>query len=215
MKVLLADSPHWKDLGEDFQQKYIDRVQAAHQDAAKLLPFGYEHISFLVQPRKQRLIKITHDNGCTYNSSLIELAFDNEYAAEHPEQIIKQARAMVFHEMNHAARFHLGIWHWRESFLDYCVLEGLATVFAREYAGYDAPWGQYSENDVKAWLKEVKKAGKDIKDEEYMYTHPDGRKWIGYKVGTYIVDQAMKNSGKSVIELTRLEFEDIMKLAEI
>jgi uncharacterized protein YjaZ len=48
-----------------------------------------------------------------------------------------------------------------------------------------------------------------------MFTHTDGRKWIGYKVGTYIIDQAMKNSGKSVIELTQMECVDILKLAKV
>lgn len=213
MKVLLADSPYWKELSEEFHKNYIKGVKSAHKKAAKLLPFGYDHISFFVQPRTQRLIKITHDNGCTYNSSLIELAFDPEYARKHPAQIVKQVNAMVFHEMNHAARLHLRIWH--KSFLDSCVLEGLATVFAREYAGYDAPWGEYSEPEAKEWLKEIKKAGKGIQFDEYMYTHPDGRKWIGYKCGTYIIDQANKNSGKSIIELTQMECKDILGLAKV
>ena len=49
--------------------------------------------------------------------------------------------------------------------------------------------------------------------EEYMFIHPDGRRWIGYKVGTYIVDEAIKRSEKSVIELTQMECTDIIDAA--
>jgi uncharacterized protein YjaZ len=213
MKVLLADSPFWKDLGEDFQEEYVEAVETAYEKAAKLLPFGSKHVTFVVQPREYGLIDVTHDSGRTANAGLIELAFDPKFAAKQPQQILRQTDYTVFHEMNHAVRFNVRVWH--ESFLDNCVFEGLATVFERDQAGHDAPWAKYDESDTERWLQEIKQAGKSIDYDAYMYKHPDGRRWIGYKTGTYIIDRALKNSGKTVTDLTKLENEEILKLAKV
>jgi uncharacterized protein YjaZ len=213
MKVLLADSPFWSKLGEDFQEKYVKEATKAYKEVSKLLPFGSKYITFMVQPREYGLIEATHDAGRTHNSSLIELAFSPKFALKNPGQILKQVRPTVFHEMNHAARFNIHIWH--KSFLDNCVLEGLATVFERDRGGEDVLWGKYDEKDVKKWLAEVKKQANMSNYGEYMFKHPDGRRWIGYKTGTYIIDRAVEKSGKSVEELSKLECKDILQLAGV
>lgn len=41
----------------------------------------------------------------------------------------------------------------------------------------------------------------------------DGRRWVGYKVGTYLVDRAMKVSGKSSAELFSVSTEDVIAMA--
>jgi len=47
-----------------------------------------------------------------------------------------------------------------------------------------------------------------------MGEHPDGRNSIGYRVGRYIVHQAIANSGKSILELSGLAPNEILRLAE-
>lgn len=213
MKILLADSPFWSRLGGDFQKKYAEEATKAYKEASKLLPFGSKYVTFVVQPREYGLIEATHDIGRTHNSGLIEMAFDPKFALKNPGQILEQVRLTVFHEMNHAARFNIPLWH--KSFLDHCVFEGLATVFARDRAGDNALWGQYDEKDVKRWLEEVKKHADMSNYGDYMFKHPDGRRWIGYKTGTYIIDQAVKKSGKSVEQLSELQCKDILRLAGV
>ena len=213
MKVLLAHSPSWDELGDEFQKKYVKSVRLAYKQAVKLLPFGSDYVSFVVQPREKVLIGATHDYGRTHNSGFIELAFSPKYAMKYPDKIISRLRSLVLHEMNHAARFDIPIWH--KTFLDLCVMEGLATVFEREYADFDGPWGKYPGQQVERWIQEIKKNEKNLSYDEYMYKHPDGRRWIGYKVGTYLIDEAIRNSGKTVIELTKLECQDILKLAKV
>jgi hypothetical protein len=46
-----------------------------------------------------------------------------------------------------------------------------------------------------------------------MSRHPDGRRRIGYKVGTYWVDQAMAKSGRSIADLTNMSTADVLALA--
>ena len=45
-------------------------------------------------------------------------------------------------------------------------------------------------------------------------THPDGTRWIGYRAGTYLVDRAMRASGKSAADLVAMPTEDLLRLAQ-
>jgi hypothetical protein len=210
MKIHFADSPY--QLPADFKVAYIDEVKKAYKQAAKLLPFGSKHLNIFVQPRTFALIKETGDNAHTYNAEFIELAFDPTREAKGLKIILDGVRAGVFHEMNHAARFNIPIWH--KTFLDNCLMEGLATVFARDYTGEKAPWAKYPP-EVGEWIKEIIDKNDLFNWKHYSFDHPDGRRWMAYKIGTYLIDQAIKNSGKSVIELSQMECADIFKLAKI
>lgn len=206
MKIHFAESLYKID--PSFKKKYVDKIETSYNQVNRLLPFGSKHINFFVQPREYDLIPETQDAGYTVNSELVMLAFNPNA----PTKVLENITGTVFHEMNHAARYNIPIFH--HSFLDSCVMEGLATVFAREYAGDDALWSHQVEN-VSNWIKEIIEQGANININDYMYSHPDGRRWIGYKVGTYIVDKAIKNSEKSVVDLTQMECLDILKLAKI
>jgi uncharacterized protein YjaZ len=46
-----------------------------------------------------------------------------------------------------------------------------------------------------------------------MFQHPDGRRWIGYRAGTLIVDRAIAASGASSAALVRVPTADILALA--
>ncbi len=212
MKIHFADSEYTNTLPPGFRYKYTQEIKKAYREASKLLPFGSKHINFFVQPRTFALIESTGDNARTYNSEFIELAFDPNRGKKGLEVILSGVRPAVFHEINHAARFNIPIWHHK--FLDNCLMEGLATVFSRDYTGEKAPWAKYPP-EVKSWVQEIIDKNDMFAWQQYSFDHPDGRKWIAYKVGTYLIDKAMKNSGKSIIELTRMECADIFKLAQV
>ncbi len=195
-----------------FRARYGAEIRKAYKEAAKLLPFGSRYVNFFVQPRTYGLIESTGDNAHTYNSEFIELAFDPTRDKKGMETIVSGVRYGVYHEMNHAARFNISIYH--VTFLDTCIMEGLATVFTRDYAGEKALWAKYPKN-VEDWMREIIDKNDLFAWQHYSFKHPDGRQWIAYKVGTYIIDQAMKRSGKSVIELTQIECAEILKLAKI
>lgn len=46
-----------------------------------------------------------------------------------------------------------------------------------------------------------------------MFRHPDGRRWIAYKVGTYLVDRAVRASGKTPAELVVTSTRELVELA--
>jgi Predicted Zn-dependent protease (DUF2268) len=210
MQIIFADSEYTID--EDFKRKYIAEVKAAYKEVTMLLPFGSKHINFFVQPREYSLIPETQDSGRAHNGEFLELAFNPTVDAKGLKVILNGVKATVFHEMNHAARFNLGIFH--NTFLNSSILEGLATVFEREYGKTNPPYGKYPDN-VAEWIQEIIDKNDMFAWVNYSFDHPDGRRWISYKVGTYIVDEAIKNSGKTVIELTQMECSDILKLAKV
>jgi uncharacterized protein YjaZ len=210
MKIIFADSQY--SIDKDFQQKYIAEVEKAYKQVAKLLPFGSKHLNFFIQPREYALIKETQDNGHAHNSEFLELAFNPTLDQKGLKVILDDIKATVFHEMNHAARYNLGIFHTK--FLDSCIMEGLATVFERDYGHTKPPYGEYPDS-VADWAQEIIDKNDMFAWAEYSFDHPDGRRWIAYKVGTYIVDEAIKNSDKNVIDLTQMECADILKLAKI
>ncbi|WP_282081248.1 hypothetical protein [Aquimarina algiphila] len=48
-----------------------------------------------------------------------------------------------------------------------------------------------------------------------MNQHEDGRLAIGYRVGTFIVENAMKNSEMTILELSNLKPNEILKLSRL
>ncbi len=212
MKIHFVESDYWGELEPNFQINYARQVTDAYAEAAELLPSLSSHINYVVQPREYDLIEETQDSGYTKNSELIVLGF-------HPrprhglDSILNHIRATVFHESNHAARFATGEWH--ETLLQQAIMEGLATVFERDKAGSDPLWGRYQNEDIGAWLHEIQDTHTTARTNDYLYSHPDGRKWIVYKVGTYIIDKATEYSGKTISELTPLSCDEILKFAKI
>lgn len=212
MKILITESPHWEELGKDFQAEYEAELDRSLAEGSKLLPFGPKYLSVLVQPRTYDNIEETGDSGYTVNGELIMLSFDPTLPYGR-EGVLRQIKPTLFHEMNHAARYYLGIWH--KTMIDSCLMEGLGTVFERDYADGDPLHGHYEDDPVEEWAKEVIALDDLSLANNYMYQHPDGRKWIGYKVGTWIIDQATEKSGKTVIDLTQMECQEILNIVGI
>jgi len=143
-----------------------------------------------------------------------------EFSSVFPGGISAAARSSlsstIFHEFHHLERG----WTIQGNMFGpgipiAAVNEGLASVFAEEYTGvyFEAAYS-YPE-DAAAWLQEILALPVDADYSTWMMgEHPDGRNSIGYRVGRYIVHQATANSGKSVLELSSLAPEEILRMAE-
>ena len=115
-------------------------------------------------------------------------------------------RACLFHELHHLARYASAA---PRSVVEHAVTEGLATAFERDFAGVTPPWGAYPAN-VAEWAAELAHLPADAPRDHWLFGHPDGRRWIGYKVGTYWVDQARAKSGRSSAELVATPSAEIL-----
>ena len=90
---------------------------------------------------------------------------------------------------------------------------GLQTVFARDFAGVTYPWTGYPP-EVSDWVVELMTLPVDSQTNPWNRRQPDGRRWIGIKAGTYLVDLAIEASGKSVVDLVSVPTDEIIKMAQ-
>ncbi|MFK8021443.1 MAG: DUF2268 domain-containing putative Zn-dependent protease [Pseudomonadales bacterium] len=121
-------------------------------------------------------------------------------------------RHTLFHEFHHLVSGYIfAVGKPVNSIMDAAVNEGMATVFARDFSGAVAPWADYPEN-IDSWVTELQGVTSFEEYDQWMYQHPDGRSWIGYKVGTYLIDRAIKATGKSSVELINASPDEIIRL---
>jgi hypothetical protein len=125
--------------------------------------------------------------------------------------VTAQLRATLFHEWYHLVRE--GKFS-PQTLAEQAVNEGLATAFERDFGGAPTPWGAYPP-EVAAWTTELLAQGPAPSSRAWMYTHPDGRRWIGFKVGTYLADRAVRQSGLSLAQLAAEPTERIITLAKV
>lgn len=126
-------------------------------------------------------------------------------------------RATLFHECHHLVRLWVGGEKIRSgSVMDAVVAEGMATAFERDFTGRVPLWSVYPV-DVAGWVSELLALPKSelrFRD-RWMYQHPDGRRWIAYRAGTYVVDRARAASHRSAADLVLVPTDAILKLAAV
>jgi hypothetical protein len=126
-----------------------------------------------------------------------------------------QLRFTLFYEFHHLVRgWTMYGGAVRTSFMEGVVSEGLATVFERDFGGRETPWGEYPE-DVEEWVTELLELPVSAPYNQWMFQHPDGRRWIGYRAGTYIVDQAILASGFSAADLALAPTDKVLKMSGV
>ena len=119
--------------------------------------------------------------------------------------IRSQLRATLFHELHHLAR---------ESrvksitLVDRAVTEGLATAFERDAAHVDPPWAKPP--DDASWERDILAQPADADVATWMSRHPDGRRWIGMRVGTAWVDRAARATNKTPATLVFASTAEIL-----
>jgi hypothetical protein len=97
--------------------------------------------------------------------------------------------------------------------MDEVITEGMATAFERDIAGVSPPWGMYPE-DVVDWVNELIALPPGADSSYWVRArHPDGRRWIGMRAGTYLVDQAMKASGQSAADIVSASTDEVLNMA--
>jgi hypothetical protein len=190
------------------ERSLIGRIaDDAARDVRKLLPALPARVTLRIEAGT-RVIPETGETASAHPPDVVYWTVD----ARRPEGISaiasRQLRATLFHEFYHLVReskVPAG-----EALMDRIVSEGLATVFERDFAHTPVPWGDYPPN-VEAWAAEVLALEPGAARDEWMGRHPDGRRWIGYKVGTFFADRAVRRSGRSVIDLVWMPAAEIVE----
>jgi hypothetical protein len=122
----------------------------------------------------------------------------------------RQLRPTLFREFHHLVR---GATVNSRSLMDWVITEGMASAFERDFAGTPTPWAAYPDN-VMDWVNELRALPSTTGwDNSLMIRHPDGRRWIGYKSGAYLVDRAARSSGRSSASLVSTPTDDVIRMA--
>lgn len=200
--------------------------------AVKLIDAAYsevrEHIPELPQDLKIYFdnwyaIKETGEGGFAYAPDILTMAFVPEFTNTELQEA--SLRTTVFHES-----FHLAHGHTYEQprlpyrhALDSAVYEGCASVFERDFAQPDVLPGDYSrchESQLQEWADALAA----ISNDDYrngdtglwvkwaLYDKETDERWRVYKVGTWIVDRALRNSGMNILDFRKLNSEAILNL---
>jgi len=122
-------------------------------------------------------------------------------------------RITLFHEVHHLTRGWTVQGAGGSRMIDAAVSEGMATAFERDAAGARPPWGEYGGEDVDGWVEELLAVTGLGDYPTWMFLHPDGRRWIGYRAGTYLTDRAMAACGCSAADLVSTPTDEILALA--
>ena len=191
------------------EQDRIEAIASATlRDARTLLPGLPERIHLTVRPGSD-VIEETGETGTAMPPDAIMWTVDPQRNGGVDAVARKWLRASLLHELHHLAR---AASQPPRTLVDHAIFEGMATVFERDFAGAEVPWGAYPEN-VAQWADELTRLPPDSSTREWLYKHPDGRRWIGIKVGTYWVDGAIRNSGRSAASLTTASSAEIVEFA--
>ena len=120
----------------------------------------------------------------------------------------------LFHEIHHIYRG----WAIRDNnfgpgISNAMVNEGLAVAFSEIYTGNITDGNSYTD-DADNWVKEILLLPLDASYSQWvMGEHPDGRTYIGYRAGNYLIHKSMEKSKMNILELSGLSPDEILKLA--
>ncbi len=134
----------------------------------------------------------TGDNAATLEPGLIRWWFDPNLDVV---QLANDHFARAFaHEAFHATRFRtLRSEASAPTWLDIAINEGLATTFARDIAGAYEPWSTYDPHVIEEWCRELLSLDTTTATlSHWKFQHPDGRQWIAFRVGTWIIDTSLE-----------------------
>ena len=207
MNIHILESKDWAKcaIGKAEISKWI--AEAA-EEASDLLIDIMPTLNIIVKPNLPHVSSNKGVGGSTYDHELVDITFDTAipFGADKLQKYLREA---VFHEMNHAMYSRFYPREGRQ--LYWTILEGLGTVFDRDYADGE----HFTEVDMASDLEKREWLNKYIVTSTRYNDVPDDSRGMVYQVGVWLVDRAMKNSGKNVVELTHLSPDEILELADI
>jgi uncharacterized protein YjaZ len=188
-------------------------ISGAEAELRQLLPALSAKLLVTIQASTD-VIEETGETGSAIHSELISISINPWDKRGLPAIVRAELRKTLYHEANHVTRMETV--PFEESMLAAAIFEGLGTAFERDFAGATPPWGDYDPVVINDWAREVMALPASLPEpNDWYFNHPDGRRWIAYKVGTYIVDQAMEHGGKTSATLVSMSAAEILQLAKI
>ena len=194
----------------------LQTINQSEIEVRKLLPNLPDSIKVVVEKVDWDLEIVGGTTGRTETNvpPLVMVQISNNYKEGIIDSTYTSLKTTIFHEFHHLSRG----WAIQDNKFSYgipnaMVNEGLAVVFTEFYTGTKSEVYSYPD-EVDYWVKEILELPLDASYAEWaMGEHPDGRTFIAYRAGNYLIRKAMMKSGKNIFELSELMPKEIINLA--
>jgi hypothetical protein len=211
MRVHIWPSEHWID--DEAWASVLEVANRAEEDIRIHLPALEKDLYLLVNQTKS-VIPETGDGGFTIGPHCIRWDVDPQRGVGAVARA--HLRRTLFHECHHAVRLQqrpqdAEVRDWPAV----VVFEGLACAFAAEAGGTRPLHESYDESVIERWTAELFSQPVDDTWPQWKFEHPDGRRNIAYRVGTWIADIAISRSGRTAADLVWVGPTEVMALAHI
>ena len=191
-------------------------ISNSEKEVRALLPKLPDSIKVIVEAVDWNLDIVSGVTGRTEtnNPPLVLVQISHNYKGGVIDSVYQGIKSTIFHEFHHLSRG----WAIQDNKFSYgipnaMVNEGLAVAFTEAYTGNVNEVNAYTD-EADNWVKEILALPLDASYSDWvMGEHPDGRTYIGYRTGNFLARRAINNSGKSILELSKLMPNEIIKLA--
>lgn len=203
---------HTGDVLTDTEKDLIRTIAVqTHAEVYALLPALGRDITIEVTAGPG-VIPETGEVGASVAPGMVSWTINPDHALGVEAIVRSYLRETLFHEFHHQVRG----WTLRgnppgTTIMDAVIAEGMASVFARDFAGADVPWAADPDDPV-AWLSDLRENGSMMQYNQWMFDHPDGRRWIGYRTGVWVVDRAIAASGETSASLAQVPTQEVLAL---
>ena len=198
-----------KELDKRKQEKITKIIKQTAKHAAEILKLNNNCIiNFTIYPFDKKYL-----GSFTQAEDFIQISIPRK-----KKFIEEEMRSTIYHEIHHIKRGFFGFSKNKVSLLDALFSEGLATVFALEQVPHYIPkWSEYTGTFIKKWIPQVKKQKFDTNysHDEWFFGAKEKPFQLGYKLGTYLVDEIKKNNPKlTATKLVKKNVKDLLKLSK-
>lgn len=191
-------------------------ISNSEKEVRALLPKLPDSIKVIVEAVDWNLDIVSGVTGRTEtnNPPLVLVQVSHNYKGGVIDSVYQGIKSTIFHEFHHLSRG----WAIQDNKFSYgipnaMVNEGLAVAFTEVYTGNINEVNAYTD-EAANWVKEILALPLDASYSDWvMGEHPDGRSYIGYRTGNFLVRKAMIKSRKTILELSELMPNEIIKLA--
>ncbi len=211
--VFQEDSLKFTESQKVFIREVISNTE---EEVRNLLPNLPDSIQVIVENVDWNLDMVNGVTGRTETNHppLVLVQISNNYQGGVIESVYQGIKSTIFHEFHHLSRgWAIQDNKFGPGISNAMVNEGLAVAFTEIYTGNINDVNSFTE-EADNWVNEILLLPPDASYAQWvMGEHPDGRTYIGYRTGNFLARRAMKNSGKSILELSNLMPNEIIELA--
>ncbi|WP_445385366.1 DUF2268 domain-containing putative Zn-dependent protease [Robiginitalea sp. IMCC44478] len=211
--IFQEDSLKFSTQKKAFIQKAVSH---AEKEVRELIPNLPDSIRVIIEQVDWNLDLVDGVTGRTERNSppLVLIQVSNNFQGGIADSLATGLRSTIFHEFHHLYRgWAIQDNKFGPGIPNAMVNEGLAVVFSEVYTGDINTVNAYTD-ETDTWVKEILDLPLNASYSDWvMGEHPDGRTYIGYRAGNYLIRRAMEKSGKNVLELSKLAPGEILNLA--